>query len=222
MKHKPSAYLLAALVLAALAVWVDAPLTQFIHDHLTPSLDEFFDDVSDIANSELYALLALGAYCMGLFALSLPAAQRWAVVWQRLVRGGLLLLLTMLTGGLITLVLKHAVARARPSQLLEHGFYGLATPFSGSPFNSFPSSHTLTAFAVAAVLAKLLPAWRWPLLALAAVVATCRILTLEHFLSDVVAAALIALACTQFWAPRVLSPQAGWPLRQPWRWRQKA
>ncbi|KAF1021754.1 MAG: hypothetical protein GAK30_01654 [Paracidovorax wautersii] len=214
---KPSTYLLGALVLAALAGWVDAPLTQFIHANLTPSLDDFFDDVSDIANSELYALTALGAYGTGLFALSLPTAQRWAVVCQRLVRGGLLLLLTMLTGGLITLVLKHVVARARPSQLLEHGYYGLATPFSGSPFNSFPSSHTLTAFAVAAVLAKLLPAWRWPLLALAAIVAAC-ILTLEHFLSDVVAAALIALACTHFWAPRVLSPQASWPLRQPWRW----
>ncbi|MFQ6688931.1 acid phosphatase, partial [Bordetella pertussis] len=39
--------------------------------------------------------------------------------------------------------------------------------FAGNPFNSFPSSHTQMAFAVAAVLGILAPRWRWPALALA-------------------------------------------------------
>ncbi|MFT4191966.1 MAG: phosphatase PAP2 family protein [Comamonas sp.] len=216
---KTGAYLFSSLFLLALALWVDLPLTRLIHENLTPTLDAFFDDLSDVAHTETYALLALGAYGIGLWALSIPAvAQRWKAVLERLVRGGLFMLLTMLSGGIVVLVLKHAVARARPSMLLEQSYYGLAAPFSGSPFNSFPSSHTLTAFAVAAVLARLLPAWRLPLLALASIVGACRILTLEHFLTDVIVAALIAMACARFWAPRILDPAAQWPLRQPWRW----
>lgn len=219
MKPSGLSLLLGSLFLAALALWADLPLTRLIHRNLTPTLDEFFDDVSDLADAEVYAMLALGAYGIGLWALSLPTvAKRWSAVSERLVRGGLFMLLTMLSGGVIVLVLKHAVARARPSMFLEQAYYGLAAPFSGSPFNSFPSSHTLTAFAVAAVLARLLPAWRLPLLVLASVVAACRILTLEHFLTDVIVAALIAVGCARFWAPRVLDPLARWPLRHPWRW----
>jgi membrane-associated phospholipid phosphatase len=216
-------YLLGLLLLLALALWVDLPLTRLIHANLTPTLDAFFDDLSELADAEVYALLALGLYGVGLWALGRPAmAQRWSLALQRLVRGGLFMLLTMLSGGVLVWLLKLGVARARPSLWMEQGFYGLGLPFAGSPFNSFPSSHSLTAFAVAAVLARLLPSWRLHLLALASIVAACRILTLEHFLTDVLMAALIAKACARFWAPRVLDPTCHWPLRSPWNWHKRS
>src|SRR5690606_39973655 len=83
----------------------------------------------------------------------------------------MLLLGTMAIGGLVTLALKRIVARARPDLLLEQGLHGLGAPFAGEPYDSFPSSHTLTAFAVAAVIGHIAPRWRLPVLALAAVVA---------------------------------------------------
>lgn len=221
MKQQSVLFLACALALGAAALWIDLPLTQLVAANLTPALDEFFDDLSGVADAETYALMALGAYGIGLWALPRHAVRRWAPVAERLVRGGLFMLLTMASGGILTFVLKHLVARARPSVFLDNAFYGLATPFSGSPYNSFPSSHTLTAFAVAAVLAHLLPRWRWPLMALATVVGLCRVLTLEHFLTDVIVAALLAIACARFWAPRVLAPHMEWPLRGPWRWHRK-
>lgn len=207
-------------VLAILAIWLDAATIEAIHVHLTPALDGFFGGVSEIADARTYAIVALGVYGISLAAMSVPAAWRWRPRLERAVRGSLLMLLSLLTGGLLTLILKHLVARARPFMLLEHGSYGAATPFSGFPFNSFPSSHAFTAFAAACAMAQFMPAWRIPLLMLAAIVGICRVLTLEHFPSDVVASAFIAAWCVRFWAPRVRGSTFG-RLAPRLRWRRR-
>jgi membrane-associated phospholipid phosphatase len=189
-----------------MGIWVigaDAVAIQQIHLHLTPALDDFFGTVSELADATFLSVVTLVTYAVCHAAPVLPALRRWLPWCERTRQGSALLLLTLLTGGLITLVLKHFVARARPIMLLEHGKYGLAQAFSGAPFNSFPSSHAFTAFAVAFVLARLLPAWRAPLLVLAVITSLCRVLTLEHFPSDILAASFIAAWCVRFWAPRL-------------------
>lgn len=191
------------LVWVALAIWADCAIVRSIHRSLTPALDEFFGGVSELANATVLAAVTLGVWGASHVASVFPAAARRGLLWEQARRASLLMLLTLWTGGLATLALKHLVARARPFVLLEHGHHGLATPFSGAPFDSFPSSHAFTAFAAAGVLASIAPAWRLPLLALAVVVSLCRVLTLEHFPSDVLASACIAMWCVRFWAPRV-------------------
>jgi membrane-associated phospholipid phosphatase len=195
-------------MLGTLAIWVDTAILTVLHVSLTPALDQFFNDVSEVADATVLSVVTLVAYGVGRAAPALPALRPWLPWWERIRQGSLLLLLTLLTGGPVTLALKHMVARARPSMLLEQGHYGVATPFSGAPFNSFPSSHAFTAFAVAGALAHLLPAWRVPLWGLAAIAGLCRVLTLEHFPSDVLASAFIAAWCVGFWAPRVHGPSS--------------
>lgn len=190
-------------VLSILACGVDAAVIRFVQRRLTPTLDDFFDAASEIANATILSFATLCAYGASRVAQAWPAARRWLPWWEHLKRGSLLMLLTLLMGGLITLALKHVVARARPSVLIELGHYGFAAPFSGAPFNSFPSSHAFAAFAAACVLACFLPAWRTPLLVLAAIAGICRVLTLEHFPSDVLASAFIAEGCVRFLAPRL-------------------
>ncbi len=188
---------------AVLAVWADAAIVKRIHRGLTPALDAFFDGVSDLADATALAVVAMAIWGASHVALAWPAARHRGALWAQARRGSLLMLLTLLTGGGVTLALKQVVARARPFMLLEHGHYGLAAPFSGAPFDSFPSSHAFTAFAAAGVLARLFPAWRVALLAFALTVALCRVLTLAHFPSDVLASACIAAWCVRFWAPRL-------------------
>src|SRR5690606_22844477 len=117
--------------------------------------------------AELYAGLAVGVYVLNLAALFVPIVQSWRGLHERLVRASLVMIMSLLTGGLVTLLLKHCVARARPTLLVENGFYGIGTPFMGWPFNAFPSSHAFTAFGVAFALSSVLPAWRIPLLLVA-------------------------------------------------------
>ena len=59
---------------------------------------------------------------------------------------------------------------------------------------SFPSGHALNAFAIGSVIALAFPAAALPVLALAASVAASRVVLGLHWLSDVLAGALVGLA----------------------------
>ena len=93
-------------------------------------------------------------------------------------------------GSLVVALVKESVDRARP----EHANAGIdaavATP--GSP--SFPSGHTATAFAAAAVVGTIYPRLRWPLFTLAALVGLSRIYLGVHFALDVAAGAILGLS----------------------------
>jgi undecaprenyl-diphosphatase len=103
-------------------------------------------------------------------------------------------------------VLKAAFDRARPPS--EIGLQALGT-VPGSP--SFPSGHAMTAFAVAGAIALLAPRMRWPVLAVAALIAFSRVYLGVHFWLDVLAGAglgitigaLIAMAGRRLVAARL-------------------
>ena len=103
-----------------------------------------------------------------------------------------------LASGLIY-VLKALVDRSRPPEAI--GFDALV----GVPASpSFPSGHAMTAFAVAGAVALLAPRLRWPVLALAAVIAFSRVYLGVHFWIDVLAGAVLGLA---------VGLCVAWPLR---------
>jgi membrane-associated phospholipid phosphatase len=62
---------------------------------------------------------------------------------------------------------------------------------------SFPSGHATLAFATAAALAIFLPRWRAGFYIVAAMVAAERVLENAHYVSDVVAGALVGWICAQ-------------------------
>jgi membrane-associated phospholipid phosphatase len=82
--------------------------------------------------------------------------------------------------GLVEFGLKHLVARPRPDAVLD--------------IDSFPSGHATSVFAVATVFAAFYPRLRWPLYALAAAVAAGRVYLMRHYVSDVLAGAIIGIA----------------------------
>lgn len=87
-------------------------------------------------------------------------------------------------------LLKELVDRARPA-LVDSAIHPLVlTPSSAS----FPSGHTATAFATAAVVGVFHPRLRWPLFGLAALVGLSRIYLGVHFWLDVLAGAALGLA----------------------------
>ncbi|WP_459615279.1 phosphatase PAP2 family protein [Bordetella sp. 2513F-2] len=207
-----------AVLLLMMSRWVDQPLAHALSRHVAPWVDAVFDRISDIGDSERYVIAALLLYVVSLVGLRRGWACPLQAGYEKLARYAVLLMGTMAIGGLITLLLKKVVSRARPEELFERGFHGLAVPFSGDPYDSFPSSHTLTAFAVAAVLAEIAPRWRWPVLAVAVLVALSRVINLDHYLSDVTASAFIGIAVAHYLAPHVLNEERRWMLRAPWRW----
>lgn len=83
--------------------------------------------------------------------------------------------------------LKKLSGRKRPCEIEPHCWATLLPPDQFS----FPSGHTITAFAVAIAFGEFYPALLLALLVCALVIATSRILLGMHFLSDVVAGALL-------------------------------
>jgi membrane-associated phospholipid phosphatase len=211
-----------ALAAGACALWIDLPLAVWIERSVTEGVDESFEWVGEMGESGHYIVMALAFYVIGLVGLSRSWRNPVRMSYASMARGSLLMLATMAVGGLVVLVLKRSVARARPELFFEKGIYGLGESFSRSQlFNSFPSSHTYAAFAVAVVLGILAPRWRWVFLLLAALVAVSRVVNLDHYLSDVMTAAGIAVLVGHVLAPRVLDAKYQWPLRAPWRWWRK-
>lgn len=93
----------------------------------------------------------------------------------------------LLSTGFVHLV-KRRVKRMRPVAHTEVRFLVPETRHG-----SFPSGHTATTFALAAVVAWHFPMWAVPLFLLAAVIGYSRVYVGVHFLSDVIAAALIGI-----------------------------
>jgi undecaprenyl-diphosphatase len=104
--------------------------------------------------------------------------------------------LAFIVAGLIEFGLKHVVGRPRPVA---------AGTLLAPEFDSFPSGHATSVFAVATALASFYPALRWPLYVLAGAIALGRVYLTRHYLSDVLAGAFIGLVI----ASLVLRHRAG-------------
>lgn len=90
-------------------------------------------------------------------------------------------------GAILFLALKKLTGRKRPNELVPHCWATLLPPDQFS----FPSGHTITAFAFTAAVGSIYPPLIGLLLLCALSVATSRIILGMHFLSDVVVGAII-------------------------------
>jgi undecaprenyl-diphosphatase len=98
---------------------------------------------------------------------------------------------TAVLGGILSFkILKRLVGRKRPCALEPHGWAHLLPPDQFS----FPSGHSITAFAVAVSLGAFYPAALPVLMFCASSVAVSRVLVGMHFLSDVVAGSALGAA----------------------------
>ena len=118
-----------------------------------------------------------------------------------------------LASGIFVQIVKYTVGRTRPELWLGPFQHARAAA------TSFPSGHTVGAFAIAGVLIfgsrnRLLQSTS-ALLAIG--VGLSRILAFRHWASDVTASAIIGLACAWFFTTALVDGGGGRPLRAPSR-----
>jgi undecaprenyl-diphosphatase len=118
-------------------------------------------------------------YAMGLVILIFGGDERFAAVGAAALASGV--------GIAIFLTLKKTTGRRRPCAIEPHCWSTLLPPDQFS----FPSGHTITAFAVTLSLGLFYPGLLGGLLFVACSVAMSRILMGMHFLSDVLAGAAL-------------------------------
>lgn len=96
----------------------------------------------------------------------------------------------VLAGGtswaIVELFLKPLIARARPNEIMSGIIVG-----SGSDGYSFPSGHATIAFAMAVVLSRKEPKWKWMFYMLAVLISLSRIYLGVHYPLDVIFGVLL-------------------------------
>jgi undecaprenyl-diphosphatase len=185
---------------AVLMAAVDGPEIMLMPPRGTPGLWPV-RILSDFGK-DTYLLWGIGALFVALAVIApvLGGVQRilllrWATRLQFLF---LAVALSVLAGE----VLKWAIGRGRPFVGGKADAFNFS-PFSGTEaYASLPSSHAITAFALAFAVSAVWPRARIPMMIYAVVIAGTRLVLLAHHPSDVVAGALVGLIgamVVQYW-----------------------
>lgn len=183
----------AVVVVAALAMMalIDAPVARAVQS-LPVWLHDLMNFLTDFGKGA-WVLWPLGLLCVAIASLPRPAKRlSQAVLASLMVRAGFLFGAVGLPGLFASLV-KNMIGRARP------GVGGSINPFLFDPFHwapafaSLPSGHGTTAFAALAAFGTLFPRARTALLVYAIIIAISRVVLRAHYVSDVMAGAVVGI-----------------------------
>ncbi len=163
---------------------MDAAVADVLIPHAEGTAIKALGAVSDLSDQEpLYAAAAA--------VLATAIALRDGPTW----RTGTRILASHLLATALRGVIKKMVDRTRPEAAARRGDYVLREgERHESDFNSFPSGHTAGAVAVALAVGRDNPAARVPAIGLAALAGAAQILRSRHYVTDVVAGAVIGIA----------------------------
>jgi membrane-associated phospholipid phosphatase len=164
---------------------------------IMPSVDKgILDSLAAWGRDGLGLLFAEGAYWAGHGAVQVALCIAWLVAikyfkWKAEFYHGAAGLAAVIGGGILVQIIKHLVGRARPRMTVPPWEY--IGPSFDSDLHSFPSGHTTTSFALAAVLASRFPRQAWIFYLIAALVGIGRVVGGSHYPSDVLAGAILGL-----------------------------
>jgi membrane-associated phospholipid phosphatase len=182
-----TAALLLGLIIALITTGLDAVIIQRMTE-LPEPFRALCAELTEYGKSEYYLVPAVLA--MLLFAWRGHDMRRAAI--------SLYIFACLALPGLVVNIIKPIVGRPRPKEVMEYGAHGF-DPFTlESRWHSFPSGHACTMISlVLAVWPWLPPVLRAPLLAWAGTIIATRPIVAAHYLSDVLAGALVAIVvCT--------------------------
>ncbi|WP_128294200.1 phosphatase PAP2 family protein [Afifella aestuarii] len=177
-------------VLVVLFILADPYLTLF-QATMQPEVRDFLEFVTDIGKSD-WMLIATGGFLIyQIFRdISVHGIRRRAAV-VRASATATYLFVSVLAAGLIVVVLKYVIGRARPKLFDTEGLAAFH-PFSFDPsWASFPSGHATNVAALGVALALLFPRARIVILTGAFWIAVSRLATRSHYPTDVVAGFLL-------------------------------
>lgn len=178
------ATVLVTIAVAASYFLVDRPVARYVNAQGAEAM-RFWHTITDIGQAHWFLVPAAVLFAIFTFVRRRPQAARQCMF----------MFLAVAISGIVNLLLKVIFARYRPSQLFEpESRFGFGFFDVGYHVNSFPSGHSCTVGAVAAVLWTIAPRLRalWVLLAL--VLMASRVLTRSHYVGDIIAGGFVGVA----------------------------
>jgi membrane-associated phospholipid phosphatase len=175
---------LIALVTAGLGLlmqFVDRPIAQYFATH-AGALFRVASFLTRFGDALWWLLPSSALYLAARFVWRSPA---WAA-------RALFVFTSVAVCGILVDLVKCIAGRARPELWLTQGIYGFSYPHLQALYQSFPSGHAACASGAGIALALLFPRLRPAWIAVGLGLGLTRVVVTAHYLSDVVAATLLA------------------------------
>lgn len=176
--------------LLVLTYLIDVPMLLWAQSWPQPIRDFFFA-TTDLGLSDWYLIPSLALFIVsGLLALLIPTPAPKRALWQMT---GIWAFIFVGVGlpGLISNLVKRAIGRGRPEYLEQYGPLSFQNFINDWTYQSFPSGHVTTGFAVCFVFSFLAPRWFPWLLGFALVIGLSRVVVGAHYPTDALGGALL-------------------------------
>ena len=199
-RNAPLTLVGAGIVIFVLMMWVDVREIAMMPPRGTPGLWPF-RILTDFGKDTFVLLLLI--FVLLAVALAAPAVRE--PLCARLLDFGLRLQFVLLAVSVplaIGELLKWVVGRGRPFVGGQADAFNFSHFHGTAAYESFPSGHAITAFALAFAVAAAWPRMRAVMIVYAAVIAFTRLVLLAHHPSDVLAGATIGIVgamCVRYW-----------------------
>lgn len=194
------------LIEAIAIVCLDPLIASYFHKNAS-AIQPFFGAVQRFGLGYPYLVASAIAFAALRWGGRVEKLQSWDMSMRAAARIPLFLFTAVAISGIAADILKVVVGRARPKLLFLDGTYDFTWFGWHADHWSFPSGHATTAAALMTALWCLWPRPLWLYVAGAALVAFARVATGQHYLSDVVAGAVIGVLVTRALAPGLLRPR---------------
>jgi membrane-associated phospholipid phosphatase len=187
----------AGLALLALALLLDRQLAVWAQGWPSWAMD-LMRQITEYGDSAwiLYPSGALALFA-GVVGLALPRRLLKMVCFEQ---AGFLAFIFLGVGlpSITATLLKALIGRARPMHFDDAGLFSFGMNWGNWEFQSFPSGHATTAFALAAVLGFISARWFGVAIVFAVLIAVSRVALGLHYPSDVFAGAVLGLLGAYF------------------------
>lgn len=206
-----AAFALGFIVLLAIVYWIDVP-TSLLAQAWPASVRDFFFLITDLGLSDWILIPSLALFVVsGLLALLIPKPTPRRALWQMT---GLWAFFFVGVGlpGLLANIIKRIVGRGRPELFEQYGPLSFQNFLNDWTYQSFPSGHATTSFALCFVVSFISPRWFPWMLLFAIVIGFSRVVVGAHYPTDALGGALVgtlgAYLVRNFFASR------GWVFRR--------
>ena len=184
-------------VVAALMIWVDAPLAIYFNSYRATWWADFFAFITNFATGAIWYSVAVLGIGFAWLRHKKRATNQTAFIKE--MRAWLFMIVTMATSGTFVNAVKYAVGRERPRFLFRDGTTGFH-PFGLDLEDcGFPSGHTQSIWTAMLCLGFLFPRLRPLFLVIATLIAASRIIIGAHYAGDVAASLYIAVFAVLMW-----------------------